>query len=156
MHHAPVRPTGTEAGRARRPASLHVCDGGRQDLRARPLLGADLHIAAARVYDPATDSWTHAADTPTIVGACAMAVPGKVRLIDGSGEQSLRPAVHEQDPAMDSWTAKANMPTPRRGRNRVAAGEMIYAIGGSSSSAPGGAGILDRVDVYDTAPRALP
>jgi len=109
-------------------------------------------LSSVYEYDPATDGWTARKNMPTAranlscaaVGGLIYAIGG----IDSSG--AVVPTVEVYDPRADRWTGAADMPVGRYGFAVAAAGANIYAIGGNSSRAPGAAGYLDRVDVYDT------
>ena len=95
-------------------------------------------------YDPATDTWTRKADTPTARAALATTVVnGKIYAIGGwnSGNPNLS-TVEEYDPETDTWTTKTDMPTGRAFLSAAAVNGKIYAIGGYST-------ILSTVEEYD-------
>ena len=109
-------------------------------------------VAAVQEYDPSADSWEVREDMPTPrTDLSCVEVGGLIYAIGGIGAgNAVLSTVEVYDPRADRWTRAADMPVGRYWFAAAALGASIYAIGGNSSRAPGAAGYLDRVDVYDT------
>lgn len=94
-------------------------------------------IAAASVYDPATDMWSALPPLPEgRTDLAAAAANGKLYVLGGTtvaGTGPQRPGlamVSVYDPATKQWSAAPAMPTARSGLATVTVGNMIYALGG--------------------------
>ncbi|MBZ0282793.1 MAG: hypothetical protein K8L97_18790 [Anaerolineae bacterium] len=99
----------------------------------------NISTAAVEVYDPATDSWTQAADVPTPRSALSVAVlDGKIHTVGGEElSNSCTYGLHEMyDPATDEWTELQNMPTPRHAMLSAVIDDKWYLIGGASEAGP--------------------
>ena len=98
-------------------------------------------IAVVEVYDPATQTWTRAADMPEPRGGhCASVVDGRIYVLGGyrPGDWSATNTVQEYDPLTDTWRQKADMPRRRHFFAAATVDGILYAIGGISG-----------VDAYD-------
>jgi N-acetylneuraminic acid mutarotase len=107
-------------------------------------------VATVEVYDPATDTWSHAPDMPHVRGGpTASAVAGKIYII-GGGDPPLHPAgdiVDVYDPGTDTWTTEADRCPDRVGETTAAVVDgKIYAIGGSLYP---GTPVFSRVYEFD-------
>jgi membrane protease YdiL (CAAX protease family)/N-acetylneuraminic acid mutarotase len=94
-------------------------------------------VAAASVYDPATDSWSALPPLPEgRTDLAAAGANGKLYVLGGTtvaGTAPRRPGlatVSVYDPATKQWSAAPAMPTARSGLATVTVSDMIYALGG--------------------------
>ncbi len=94
-------------------------------------------VAAASVYDPATDLWSALPPLPEgRTDLAAAGANGKLYVLGGTtvaGTAPRRPGlatVSVYDPATKQWSAAPAMPTARSGLATVTVGDMIYALGG--------------------------
>jgi N-acetylneuraminic acid mutarotase len=90
------------------------------------------------VYDPATDSWSQAADLP-MPGAdrasCVLA--GRIYTISGwqrATNTSPSRMVNLYDPAADEWQQGPDFPRPGHGHAVASVGGRIYVFGGSTGT----------------------
>lgn len=104
-------------------------------------------LAAAEVYDPATNSWRELSPMPTPRGdlAAVRGADGRIYVIGGLAQIALE-TVEIYDPTTDSWRSAAAMPTARHGMAAVLGPDgRIYVLGGiDQSNNP-----LQTVEVYD-------
>src|SRR6266545_872067 len=103
------------------------------------------------VYDPAADSWSHAASLPISGGAdhCNVAAAnGKLYLLGAIriGSSFIEGNTYEYDPSLDRWRMVARMGTPRGASAVTAIGSRIYVAGGLAQS-----GSVSDFEVFDTA-----
>jgi N-acetylneuraminic acid mutarotase len=84
------------------------------------------------VYDPATDTWTRAADMPTPRSQLASgAVNGRIYAISGISGGDKRTA-EIYDPAVDEWQTGPSFPRPQHDHTAVSVADRIYVLGGSA------------------------
>jgi N-acetylneuraminic acid mutarotase/glucose/arabinose dehydrogenase len=107
--------------------------------------------SAVHVFDPATGSWTLAADLPGVAveNPAVVALDGRLYAFGGS-TQPFSGAVANAavyDPALNAWTSLPPMPTARGGAAAQAIGGTIYVVGGMGSDGAS----LATVDVFDPA-----
>lgn len=101
------------------------------------------------VYDTEMDSWTTAANLPTVRSELGgTALNGKLYAIGGDYASKTMGVVEEYDPSTGAWTRRADMPSPRCGLQVIAHGGKIYAIGGAGDSHNVGATLVKVVEVY--------
>jgi N-acetylneuraminic acid mutarotase len=88
-------------------------------------------VADVNVYDPATDSWSRAADYPEAVSwvSCAP-VDGKLYCGGGATDAGNIAHTYVYDPATDAWTRLADMPVPLWGSAYAAANGLLVVAGG--------------------------
>ncbi|MDQ6602698.1 MAG: CPBP family glutamic-type intramembrane protease [Chloroflexota bacterium] len=94
-------------------------------------------VAAAAVYDPATDTWGALPPLPEgRTDLAAAGANGKLYVLGGTTVAGTTPKRHGlttvsvYDPATKQWSAAPAMPTARSGLATVALGNTIYALGG--------------------------
>ena len=82
------------------------------------------------------DTWVTKVSMPTARKNAAAAVVGKIYVIGGDYDMSIRwlTVVEEYDPEADTWTTKASLPAGRRFHTAAAVGGKIYVFGGQNSS----------------------
>jgi len=118
-------------------------------------------LTTVEVYDPATDTWTQAADMPwPRHGHSASVVAGKMYIIGGvdaellwaEGEEpgklaeELFPSIDVYDPGTDTWTTAADrFPNPRQYVTASVVDGKIYTIGGQRRADD----IFSIVEEYD-------
>lgn len=107
------------------------------------------HVDSTARYDPATNTWRHAAPIPTLRDhLTAQAVNGVVYAIGGRPHDPDRnyDVVEAYDPAADRWTTRAPMPSRRGGLASAVLGGRIHTFGGETGSS-----VFDTHEVYDPA-----
>lgn len=108
--------------------------------------GSNGPSAAVEVYDPATDTWTRAADKPTPVAYVgAGLVDGMVYVpggCDGEGNASVVTEVY--DPRADGWSTGPPLPDPRCAYALAGYEGRLYLFGGTD-----GRGVLATTRVFD-------
>jgi N-acetylneuraminic acid mutarotase len=112
------------------------------------------HIAATRIYDPATDVWSEAAPIPTprVCPGAALGPEGKIYVIGSEVGRHALDMVEVYDPKTDRWAARKPLPTARTDPSVVAAkgadGRVrLYVIGGRDFIARTNG--LHTVEAYD-------
>ena len=103
-------------------------------------------------YDPSTDTWTTKAPMPTrradlaaaVVNNIIYAIGGFTTFPDLLNPQVI-PVNEAYDPSTDTWTTKAPMPTPRAAFAAAVVNNIIYTIGGDSTST----NFLSTNEAYD-------
>jgi N-acetylneuraminic acid mutarotase len=114
-------------------------------------------VARVDVLDPASETWSRAADLPEPRAALAVAVVGgRIHAVGGEAMASHRvyPDHWVYDSDADAWSAGAPLAEARRGQAGAALGDRLYLIGGSTRT-----GLVEtllgasaRVDVLRAAP----
>jgi N-acetylneuraminic acid mutarotase len=94
-------------------------------------------LASVEVFDPASESWSRAADLPEArAGLAAAVVDGRIHV--AGGEIMASSAVFSDhwiyDPAADAWSAGAPLSLARRGQAAAALPDGLYLIGGSTGT----------------------
>lgn len=110
------------------------------------------NTGAHEVYDPATDTWTEAADIPTprdhltvsVLGGKLYALGGRID-VDFGNNLDLNEAY---DPATGQWQTLAPLPTKRSGITSQAVNGKIFVFGGEATE-----GTFDKNEAYDPADR---
>jgi len=103
------------------------------------------------IYDPVEDRWSEGASMPTgrifldtvVVDGLLYAIGGATQGVEHAPGLAV---VEAYDPRTDTWTRKADMPTPRADLTVSAAGDKIFAIGGTRNV---GVDALTIVEEYD-------
>ncbi len=111
----------------------------------------DKTLSAVQVYDPATDTWSSAADYPVPVSweACGT-IAGKLYCAGGDmgrGTTTYKTG-YAYDPKADEWTSIADMPIDLWGMAYTAANGKLLVSGGVTD---GGAAITNQGFAYDPA-----
>jgi hypothetical protein len=104
-------------------------------------------VSSVQVYDPATLTWSAAADSGTPREAPQAAfVDGKV-YVTGGWDAAGNPISSLQiyDPATDTWTTGAPNPKPYAGAASVVMDGKWYLVGGCTTTCG-----MNTVEVYDT------
>lgn len=109
-------------------------------------------VAAASVYDPATDTWSALPPLPEgRTNLAAAGAGGKLYAVGGTtvaGTAASRPGLATlsvYDPATRQWSAAAPLPTARLGLAATAIGGNLYALGGQQNGIS-----LKTAERYDT------
>jgi N-acetylneuraminic acid mutarotase len=110
--------------------------------------GGDTNLT--RIYDIDTDSWSlgSAAPLPTRSEGAAETHGGQLYAAGGRSAGPLAD-LDRYTVATDTWVSLTSMPTPRRGLGAAVIGNALYAIGGSSGTAPCSGAPLATVERYD-------
>jgi N-acetylneuraminic acid mutarotase len=86
------------------------------------------------VYDPATDSWTQAANLPTPrFDPASCALNGRIYSVSGAADRNLS-TVEVYDLTTDEWQKGPDFPRPRHAHSTICAGSVIYVFGGSAEN----------------------
>lgn len=99
--------------------------------------------------DPALPSLAERARMPTARGGLGVAaLSGRVYALGGETftlplPGGVYPHVEVYDPAANGWTRATDMKTPRHGLGVVAAGGVLYAIGGGTSAGLGPSAVVE-------------
>lgn len=128
--------------------------------------GSNTYLGTVEVYDPATDTWSAAADVPLPTGGDGLAaatVSGKIYAMGGHyvGYVNSNPyhyalrTVEVYDPRTDTWSAGKPMQFARWGLAASDANGFIYAIGGGDSPYFDDVRIADRSYVEQSPPVTL-
>lgn len=124
-----------------------------------PAWDSEIHepLAAAELYDPATDTWSAAASmtTPRDRHGAALLPSGEVLVIGGSSIEfsdevdpfRITATAERYDPASNGWTPAASMSAARfdHTTTRLPSGRVLVTGG------RGDGGVLASVEVYDPA-----
>jgi N-acetylneuraminic acid mutarotase len=121
---------------------------GNQIVAAYGYSGGDTNLT--RIYDIDNDSWTFATPgpLPTRSEGAAATHSGNLYAIGGRSAGPLSD-LDRYTPATDTWVSLASMPTARRGLGAAVVGNALYAIGGSTGTAPCSGSPLATVERYD-------
>jgi N-acetylneuraminic acid mutarotase len=93
------------------------------------------HLNTVEAYDPATNTWTTKAATPTARTALAAGVlGGRLYALGGYERRIILNKTRAYTPATNTWIGKPSMPTARYSLAAVAVGRILYAIGGCCDS----------------------
>ncbi|MGH7568295.1 MAG: Kelch repeat-containing protein [Gemmatimonadales bacterium] len=107
------------------------------------------HVDSTAIYDPATNTWRHAAPIPTLRDhLTAQAVSGIMYAIGGRPHSPDRnfDIVEAYDPAANTWSARASMPSRRGGLASAVLDGRIHTFGGETS-----ASVFANHEAYDPA-----
>jgi len=87
-------------------------------------------------YDPATDTWTRAADLPSArMFSGVTSYGGKLYVIGGMGpDLGITNTVYVYDPVENTWSEAAPMPTARYDLEAITSNGKIYAIGDTTGA----------------------
>src|SRR5258707_4959020 len=101
------------------------------------ITGAMTPTKKVRVYSPADDTWSEAADIPVTIGirtfGAAVELNGFIYVFGGVDETGILNTTWIYDEAKDAWSLGANMPGPRFGSVVVVDGTSIWVGGGGQS-----------------------
>ena len=127
---------------------MQVGDVGNAIVAAYGFSGGDTNLT--RIYDIDADSWSlgSAAPPPARSEGAAATHGGEFYAVGGRFGGPLSD-LDRYTVATDTWMSLANMPTPRRGLGAAVVGNALYAIGGSSGTAPCSGAPLATVERYD-------
>src|SRR4051794_17047835 len=93
----------------------------------------NIPVAAVRVFDASSRTWSTAADLPAPRGgAAAVLLDGKIHVLGGGNDVSTIADHSVYDPASDAWSAAAPLPRPEGSAAAVALDGKVWAIGGRS------------------------
>jgi N-acetylneuraminic acid mutarotase len=103
-----------------------------------------------RIYDIDADSWSlgSPAPLPTRSEGAAATHGGELYVVGGRSAGPLAD-LDRYTRATDTWVSLANMPTARRGLATAVVGNALYAIGGSTGTAPCNGSPLATLERYD-------
>ncbi len=102
-------------------------------------------LTAVEAYDPATDSWSAAADYPEPVAHAACGgIEGKLYCAGALGT-AVSGAGYVYDPATDEWAPIANMATPQAAGFYTAANGLLVVAGGID----GGSDVTNATEAYN-------
>lgn len=121
---------------------------GNQIVAAYGFSGGDTNLT--RIYDIDSDSWSFATPgpLPTRSEGAAATHGGHLYAVGGRSGGPLSD-LDRYTAATDTWVSLADMPTARRGLGAAVVGNALYAIGGSTGTAPCGGSPLAMVERYD-------
>jgi len=101
------------------------------------ITGAMTPTKKVRVYSPADDTWSEAADIPVSTGirtfGAAVELNGFIYVFGGVDETGALDTVWIYDEEMDTWSQGTNMPGPRFGSAVVIDGTTIWVVTGGQS-----------------------
>ena len=103
-----------------------------------------------RIYDIESDSWSFGTPgpLPTRAEGAAATHGGHFYSVGGRSGGPL-PDLDRYTPDTDTWVSLADMATARRGLGAAIVGNALYAIGGSTGTAPCSGSPLATVERYD-------
>jgi len=103
-----------------------------------------------RIYDIKSDSWSFGTPgpLPTRAEGAAATHGGHFYSVGGRSVGPL-PDLDRYTPDTDTWVSLADMATARRGLGAAIVGNALYAIGGSTGTAPCSGSPLATVERYD-------
>jgi N-acetylneuraminic acid mutarotase len=102
-------------------------------------LKGDYHrnLSTTEVYEPASDTWSRAADLPTArSGITAAEAGGRIYVFGGEGPDGTFNANEAYDPARDAWQTMTPMPSARHGLGSAVVDGRVHVINGGPT--PGG------------------
>src|SRR5229473_31398 len=101
------------------------------------ITGALMPTNKTRIYSPATDTWSNAADIPVSPGirtfGAAVELGGFIYVFGGFDGTNILDTTWIYDEAKDAWSQGASMPAPRFGSTVAADGTVIWIVGGVES-----------------------
>jgi N-acetylneuraminic acid mutarotase len=107
-------------------------------------------------YDPATNTWSPVSSMPTRrEGPGVAGVNGKLYVVGGNVSGGSPSGIVEvYDPVTNAWSLPLPpLPTPRSHFSLVAAGSLLYAIGGDvAANGSAVTGVVERLDLSQPAP----
>ena len=115
------------------------------------ITGAMTPTKKVRIYSPADDSWSEAADLPVTTGirtfGAAVEVNGFIYVFGGVDETGILDTLWIHDEAKDAWSQGTNMPGARFGSAVAADRGIIWVLGGAKDLSIGGeSGTVWRYD----------
>jgi N-acetylneuraminic acid mutarotase len=121
---------------------------GNQIIAAYGFTGGDTNLT--RLYDIDSDSWSFGTPgpLPTRAEGAAATHGGQFYAVGGRSAGPLND-LDRYTPTTDTWVSLTSMPTPRRGLAVAVVGNALYAIGGSTGTAPCSGTPLATVERYD-------
>ena len=113
-------------------------------------------LNTVEAYDPATNTWSAVSSMPTRrEGPGVVGVNGKLYVVGGNVSGGSPSGIVEvYDPVTNAWSSPLPpLSTPRSHFSLVAAGSLLYAIGGDvAANGTAVTGIVERLDLSQPAP----
>ena len=110
--------------------------------------GWDGYYNFLHVYNPANDTWTQLANSPTSHAAPGFGViSNKFYVVGGNNSSGITGQLDVYDPVSSAWTTKKSMPTAINNPASAVLNGKLYIIGGSDAYG----NITNMVQVYDPA-----
>jgi N-acetylneuraminic acid mutarotase len=106
-------------------------------LNGQEITGEDkaTSISEVQVFDPATETYSSAPDTPVPVDHSAVVVyRGDLYLVGGDSNGAPSSGLWRYSPDGGKWETLAQMDTPRAGHAAAVIGDRLYVVGGTTDA----------------------
>jgi N-acetylneuraminic acid mutarotase len=91
-------------------------------------------LSTVEAYDPATDTWSAKAPTPTPHASLGVGtLNGLVYAVGGYAQYDISSALESYDPATDRWTTRQPMPANRASFGAATLSGFLYVVAGNGS-----------------------